>query len=333
MSKIVSGFLSDIAQEKNGYRIGDPWRYNEFSLAAIVPLLRANKAKRQYRLPSEVGAQLKVKDTGSISEMHILNKSEFPVLVKAGQILVGATQSRTLTHSTVIMPAEEVNVECCCVYSNKGIRADQEVKFGGFSPKKVRNAFYAGYQSSKGFSGGLREDGVRRMYTSSVQNDVWANVKDYSRDLADNAEDFGASINFMTEQTDLAGRLAESKERFDKVLKDIPLEANQVGCVLISVNGLESFESFDHTDSWKALRDSILGSEADKVSNMSKDNVFEYKAERAKSLIQKTLGLGYDEMVTVDKSSTTTVFLSKDKISGEIVLLHGEPICLSIISK
>ena len=326
MSKVISGFLSDIAKEKNGYSIGDPWRYSEFSLSAIVPLIRKTDEDRKYRLPSEVGAQLKIKDTGEINKMHVLNKSEFPVLMKAGQILVGATQSRALTSSTVIFPGEELDVDCCCVYSNKGIRMDQEVKFREYSPKTVRHALYQGHAHlARGMSGPT--------YSAHVQNDVWGSVKSYAKDMASSADEFGASINFMTEQTDLAGRVAESKERFDKVLKDIPLEKNQVGCVLISVEGLEAIESFDHTDSWKALRESILGADSAKVSGMSRDNVFEYKAEKAKSLITKTLSLDFDETVTVDKPSTKTVFLKSDKINGEVVLLHGEPICLSLIGK
>ena len=40
MSKVATDLLLDIASEKNGYSIGKPWRFSEFSLAAVVPILR-----------------------------------------------------------------------------------------------------------------------------------------------------------------------------------------------------------------------------------------------------------------------------------------------------
>ncbi|MBA7668250.1 hypothetical protein ES703_76359 [subsurface metagenome] len=35
---VASDLLLDIATEKNGYSIGKPWRFTDFSLAAVVPI-------------------------------------------------------------------------------------------------------------------------------------------------------------------------------------------------------------------------------------------------------------------------------------------------------
>jgi len=362
---IATDLLLDIASGKNGYTIGDPWRFSEFSLAAVVPILRKTKAKRIYRLPSEVGIALKVRDSGDISKLLILNESEFPVLLKAGSILAGATQSRALACSQVVMPGEKIEADCVCVYASKGIRGGQEVKYDSYSPSSVRETVYSGWDYTFGPSSGLG-DGTQTAnwsYTGGLQSNVWGSVKASSRRSADSficlatavadgaigvsnvnvAEEDSTIVldsipspttTWRTPSDDLAGRLHESEDRFKAVLKNTPHPETQVGVCLLTTKGLESLESFEHKDSWSALRDSILGSDADKIADISdEDNAFEFKPDKAKSMIRKVLRAKYEESVTVDKPDTKTYLLQSEKLTGEVVLLKSQPIHCTFVKK
>ncbi len=51
-------FLSDIANSKFGYKLGETWKYSEDSLGVVVPILRENSPDRQHITMYEVLEQL-----------------------------------------------------------------------------------------------------------------------------------------------------------------------------------------------------------------------------------------------------------------------------------
>lgn len=330
--------LLDIASEKNGFRIGDPWRFSEFSLAAIVPILRSTEDARAYRLISEADKDVLIKDTGSIDRMSINNRGDTPVLVKAGDTVAGATQTRVFVLSQVIMAGESIDADCVCVHASKGIRAGQKVKVSEYSPVSVRSAVYRGYHTEQeGF-------GPRFVYDSSLQSNVWGSVRDYSRGLqaatlsyaaaahSGNLGDLGSSPipspqTWHSPSEDLAGRVSESKEKFEAVLNKVPKFDNQVGICLLTVEGLELLESFEHSASWDALRQSILKAESGKIGDVTdQDAVFEFKPEKAKAAVRALLTAKYEDSVVNEKQDTMTLVLRGEKFVGEVVTLYGKPI-------
>jgi hypothetical protein len=363
MTKIATDLLLDIASEKNGFSIGDPWRFSEFSLAAVVPLLRDTEVERPYRLPSEVGKELKIKDLGSIDKVEITNRSEFDVLMKAGFVVVGATQSRALAVSQVIMAGERVEADCVCVYASKGIRAGQDVAVESYSPLPVRRAIRRSYSYTPGgfVNRGPHQRGAsfRRAafsYGRGTQSDVWGGVKSASKGYASAAQNLAQAVadgggeiqtfggfmttvdrvdtSWLTPADDLAGRLAESRDKFKAALKETPHNERQVGMCLLALNGLESLECFEHPDSWKALRDSILESESDKIADITdQDSVFEFKADKAKAMIRQLLTTPFEESVAIDKDSTQTFILQSEKVTGEVVTLNSQPIHCAFMKK
>jgi len=257
-------FLLDIGSENNGYRIGEPWRFHELSLTAIIPLVRVTAAKRSYRLLSEVQDKVKIKDIGSINQMQITNNSDWPILVKSGEYVFGATQTRALTVSQVIMAKETVTVPCACVHSTKGIRADQTVRVDGYAPIMVRRIIYKGQSPSTGIQGRDRPDGqvvdTRYGYSSRLQQDIWGGVKSFSSKETNRVHSFRAmassnhaDLNFLSSinetyhspEEDLAGRVKETEEKYSEILKKTPKLENQVGMALVAIDGLESLECFD----------------------------------------------------------------------------------------
>lgn len=343
MQKVVSDILLDIAHERNGYSIGEPWRFTQHSLAAVVPLVRVNNApSRAYRLLTERKDDVKVKDTGNIELLQLTNTGEYPVLVKAGEVLVGATQSRTVTVSQIVMAGEKVNVSCACVYSSKGIREGQGMTPGIYSPSGVRREVYRGHYDRQG---GLSQGYVRD------QSRIWSSVNSYARSAADRisnlcmssaadvgtpVQDFLGTLNptYHTPSEDLAGRISKSQTKYEDILKQVPKTDHQVGMALLAMTGLESLETFEHPDSWEGMRRAILGAESDKISDFTDRNgIFEFRPEKAKDIIRELLSGEFGEKVALERAHTQTVVLDSKQFVGEVVTLDDAPIHCAFVRK
>lgn len=347
MQKVVSDILLDIAHERNGYSIGEPWRFTELSLAAVVPLTRESQGqKRLYRLFSERKDEVKVTDTGNIERLTLVSKSEFPILVKAGEVVVGDSQSRTITVSQVLMPGEKLAVPCACVYSSKGIREGRGMTPSIYSPMDVRRKIFRGHYERRGginwggFSGGYHRD----------QGEIWGGVNTYAKrasgglktmaafaathDVPELESLRGVDLAYHTRTEDLAGRVSESQNKYKDILKKVPTVDHQVGMVLLTMTGLESMEAFEHPDAWEGIRRAILGAESDKISDLSDQNgLFEFKVEKAKGIIQDLLTKDFDEKLAVDRERTKTLILDTEQFVGEAVTLDGTSIHLTLVRK
>ena len=149
-------YLSDISEGRFGYRLSNPWKYSEETLGVVVPILRENAPDRQYVTMYEVLKELNIKDTGSISQIELQNRSGMAIFVRAGTIFEGKTQPRAVQHSGVYSNEKEtINVRC--VNASYGINRGTEMKFGDIAPPSVTINLMARDQSS-----------------------VWSSVRDYT---------------------------------------------------------------------------------------------------------------------------------------------------------
>lgn len=373
MSK-TQDLLLDIAKEKNGFSIGEPWRFSEFSLCAVIPIIRVTDQEREYRLLTESEKTVLLKDTGDINNMQVTNKSEYPVLLKAGDILLGATQERVIISSQIVMSGETVIVGCACVHSTKGIRAGQTVKPGGMVPTAVRRAVYSSYRNVKDSPIWRNsEDFANAMYRKDAgyQNSIWGSVKSYSMCASQVSRSSGYKSSLMamdaleteprlrsgprtrpgnfnprtdyrdgnlpeldhwaTASEDLAGRLDETGKKFSAVIEKAPKVANQVGMCLVTLDGFDTLDLFDHPGSWEAIRKSILKSEASAIATSAEDSIFDYKPDKAKAIIRKLLEDKFEEQVVLDKPKTQTIVLTKGNLTGEVVTLNDMPIHFAVL--
>jgi hypothetical protein len=288
--------------------------------------------------------------------------------LKAGELVVGATQERTLTGSQVVMPGEKVTVGCACVHATKGIRAGQSVKSGGISPVNVRGIVYDNWRpeqrqqvSNMPFNHLMADEinlgghsGAQYAYTRDLQNKVWGGVKAYSASMSDSGNRLSRTVSHFASamphinvddvasaggswraaSDDLASRITESREKFASVLKSVPLFDHQAGIVLLTMNGIESLDAFDNPDSWGALREAYLKAEAGKVADTSdQDNVFQFREDKAREAIRSLLTGAFEEAVSVNKSETQTFVLVSPRFTGEVVTLYELPIHATFVKK
>jgi hypothetical protein len=149
-------YLSDISEGRFGYILGDPWKYSEETLGVVVPILRENAPDRRYITMYEVLKELNMKDTGSISQIELQNRSGMAIFVRAGTIFKGNTQPRAVQHSGVYSNEKEI-IDVRCVNASYGINRGTEMEFGDIAPPSVTKNLMARDQSG-----------------------VWSSVRDYT---------------------------------------------------------------------------------------------------------------------------------------------------------
>lgn len=145
-SHSILKFLGDVAEQRLGYRFGDPERVTPDSLSVVIPIIRETSLSRQYILLSEAGDSVEMTDTGRINRMRLRNNGKQSVFVRSGTIFRGGTQERTLTRSAILFPGTEVELDVRCVHHSKGIKSGAKVTASGFTPLDVdKDVYGAGY--------------------------------------------------------------------------------------------------------------------------------------------------------------------------------------------
>lgn len=59
--------------------------------------------------------QQEASSAGTVNAVEIENKSDRPVYILAGQVIIGGKQDRVITKDTIVPPGEKLQVEVCCV--------------------------------------------------------------------------------------------------------------------------------------------------------------------------------------------------------------------------
>ena len=152
-------YLNNIVDSRFGYKLSEPWKYSEESLGVVIPILRENSPVREYITMYEVLIELNIKDTGSINQIELQNKSRMAIFVRAGTIFAGKTQPRAVQHSGVYSNEKET-IDVRCVNASHGINRGEEMSFGDIAPPSVTMNLMSG-----------------------DQHDVWSSVSNYTASL------------------------------------------------------------------------------------------------------------------------------------------------------
>ena len=79
-------FFWNIAEQKEGFTFGKPWRQSKQSLGLVIPILREKDIERKYKMIEET-KKVTIEDTGSIDKVRIINKGDENVFIRSGVIL------------------------------------------------------------------------------------------------------------------------------------------------------------------------------------------------------------------------------------------------------
>lgn len=309
--KTIKNFINAIREEKEGFSFGDPWRFDEASLVAVLPVLRQSREKRNYIVLAEA-KKFKIEDTGNINSVLITNEEKEPIFVRAGEIFKGKTQERATTISRVVMPGKTEKIDVVCVHQSKGIVKGTTFERGGFAPASVN----------------VRES----------QSEVWANSVNFMSSAQDSLASLrevesismGVGSASWGKMDDLTTNIKEFSKAIETILKKVPFAKNQVGIVLLDTQGCAGLEAFNLSQSWKALKDDVIQREGEKISEVDKEGVFEYKPKKAKETTKKTLRETFEESTLYKDKDTQTIGISHGDFIGEATILKNKVIHLNL---
>lgn len=340
--------LNDIADSKLGYKLSEPWKYNENALAVVVPIIKENAPERQYTTMYEVLKELDIKDTGGISQVELQNKSGLAIFVRAGTIFTGKTQNRAAQHSGVYTEEKE-KIQVCCVHASHGISKGAEMKFGDVAPASITMNLMKGNQydvwnSVRNYIGGPSGTISERNYfwshstsgdTHHLASSHAIGTRSSSRGLA---LPIRASCMEPGRTDDLLGHLKDIKEGqsvIDDMMQKVPLFDNQVGAIIFNPAGLIALETFDHPKSWAAIKKEIIEKYGDKISEKQAEHLFELVPEMIPKKFRDFIGK-LDNMTekTIRKDDfSETRSIKGEGIVGEYTLVKGQPIHVLLLKE
>jgi hypothetical protein len=305
-------FIKAIRTETLGFRLGEPWRYSDKNLSVILPIIRVSELKPNYIVLAKA-TKVKIEDTGKIEEVSVLNNEDVPVYIRLGEIFRGKTQERTAIMSYIIPPKEKRIIQVNCVHASKGISSGAIFHSAGYVPKRDSNYI-------------MSNTGERII----GQSQSWAMDINYSQEIKTCG--YGFAISNVQADDLAAVRDAVDKE-FSNILKEVPLFDNQIGMAMIDDKGFYLLDCFDLFDSWKDVKESIVGKESLAIVKEDQKGVFEYKPQNAKEMVKKVLEKAFIEKEIYSDNGGKTIALSTDTIVGEVTLLNDKVVHLILTRK
>ena len=302
---MVKEFLKNIAEEANGFRLGEPWRPTSGSIVAILPIMREVQQERGYITLSEAGDTVSMEDTGSIDEAVVTSNAEKPVFIPAGQMLEGETQARVVAQGMIILPVEVRIIPVVCVHQSHPIVGHAPLRPGKVAPGSVERKLYTD----------------RRARGSTRQNKVWDSVRRY-----------GEEVSPTDQADDLSAAHSRRIEAMRKVLSQLPETPNQVGLAIMVPIGVDSLECFDLPDSWRGMGKSLIEKEVEILGQTMADfdSVFEYKPQKARSILRAFLQREFVVEPIIPGRNWETIGISTRNYAGEATIMDSNIIHVSL---
>lgn len=372
MSLTLSNLFASLSEEKLGFSYGKPKRVDEKSLTVVVPILRDTTLKRQYITFPETDKVL-VFDTGRIDEMTVDNPTQDNVFIRSGTIFRGSTQERALQRSAVIFAQTKGGkLSVRCIHRSRSISGGSKVSYGGITPldfdksnyssgynfadqgttwsnaMKTSSVFNANVEKKKGIispkpkkAGGAGRIMSRQAVNESMMGALSSDDIAITSDALSSAPPMAAHFMHVQQpkQDDLASNLDHFALNFDDILSKVKLEKDQTGIALITDQGVETVEIFDHADSWKALHESAVKRMGAELVKEDQESVFEFKPEHAKKMVNKVLARDWARNTILEhrpkggEPSLRITGLTSGEYVGEVVELNDQVIHLVILKK
>lgn len=174
--------------------------------------------------------------SAEVNSLEVRNDGPKPILLLAGELLLGGQQDRIVAKDTVVPPGKTVEVPVFCVEPGR----------------------WEGEDKSFGSGGGMVPQSIREETTlSQDQGKVWEGVGRYN----DNAKasmglDFGgSSVRGSYKSKEVEAKIDKGLSELVKALDGVK---NIVGYVYVSNGEVQSAELFGNARLFSAARDSLL---------------------------------------------------------------------------
>ena len=299
--------------------LGEPWKLADDKQGVAVPVLQKEPVDRNYVLHTEVEGKVVLEDTGGIHRLKIKNNSEENVFVRRGTMLKGKTQHRAVVSSIVAAPESTTSAEIRCIFASKGISGGAVFMHAGYAPRAVASSLH------------------------KSQSEVWNNVKTFTYSYNDQLNYISAGeiarnsiVAIGLKDDDLTAHYeAVSDDTIIKALKNVPADMiNQIGIIILDIQGVQGIEIFDHPESWKELSKSVIRDYANILSKPVPE-YYTFDMERVKEFVTdfmiKLISMNAEPVW--EEHHAQTYQFENDELLGEYTLLEGDTIHIYVTRK
>ena len=154
----------------------------------VFPLITPQTPKLPYKLLAAAVADgtLAVTEvgSGSVTELHVVNRGQVAVLILDGEQLIGAKQNRMPNRTMLLAPQSETRIPVSCMERGRWhCQSDVFHHAPQHSPSKVR-------RRAREFEAMMVRDGQapRPQTLSQVQGDVWNEISEMAVGLGSDSE-------------------------------------------------------------------------------------------------------------------------------------------------
>lgn len=305
----------------------------------------------------EVLDQLNMKDTGSISQVELQNRTNKAIFVRAGTIFKGETQNRASQHSGVYTSKKE-NIDVRCVHQSHGIHDGAKMEFGDIAPMGVTSNLMKGdqfsvWQSVRRYTGHDRDidfTPIRSYGFMGSDNTYHTSYRSSPHRGGQSMSSFRLNrrigeipirashteMNHNSAPDDLLGHMKELKKgqsMLDDMMQKVPLFNNQVGAIIFNPIGVVAVETFDHPKSWESIKKEIIEKYGDKIMDKQVEHLFELKPEAILPSFHKFIkGMDkYTEKTIRKDEYSETRSIEGDGIIGEYTTVKGQTVHVLMI--
>jgi hypothetical protein len=221
-------------------RVLAPIQYKQLAIFPVVKQSASTRPSNYLTLAAGL-AQKEVAVTedkrgANVNQVTVHNRSQRPLLLLGGQVILGGQQDRIIGKDTIIEPRTEAKVEVFCVEHGRWSGGREFTGAGGLAENKVR---------------------MRAKYRSD-QGQVWAQVAEKTQTLK--AE--SSTGTYRSIATGQAGERAIKpyREFYQPAVGKLP-EQKQVVGLIAAINGrVTSVDVFASPELFSAYRDQLLDS-------------------------------------------------------------------------
>jgi hypothetical protein len=159
---------------------------------------------------------------GDVNNIKVVNRGKYPVVVLAGQVIVGAKQDRMVSFNTVIPAKTTIELEVYCVEAGRWTYVSDEFKSLDVITPNV-----------------LREKSLK---DESVQGEIWSSVDEISKSLGSYSSTSALTETYTDEE--ILKSIEKYKEKFEYISKD----EDVVGVVVFYAGKVQTADIFYSND-------------------------------------------------------------------------------------
>ncbi len=356
----VGKFLWNLAEQKNGYSFGKPWKQTETSLGLVIPILRKQAPKRDYEMLEETNEKIEIEDTGRVNLLKVLSKSDKNVFIRSGVIFEGDAQSRAVVSGLVMMPNSQQEIDVKCVYASKPTHRGAKMKEADIAPPIVMQSLHSSQRETwdavSFFSQSVGKTSKKRRHMrhsfserpnpryglhSGRRSRIGSSNRLFSSNIGNYKTPQVRQESVETEETgsdDLLGTMREveeSQKSIENAINDIPVQENQVGAIIFDFDSIIGFEVFDSPQSWKALHKKVIKKYNKVLRKEQEKMLFELKPEVIPEKISEFIEelIDSDEITAFENEKSKTIVIDGDRYIGEYTELKQNIIHLIAFKK